>query len=123
MEVLVSVTIMVVGVTVLLQSIINCLDANRTTQEFTRAIFLAESKLWEFERKYAFHREKSTGESTGEFKHPFHDFSWKSDIDGDESEVEYRIKVTIYWIHRGKEQQYSVATLVPMKRDEKDLKV
>ena len=56
MEVLVSVAILAVGVTVLLQSIVSSLESNRLAREYSRAIFLAESKMWEYEQKYAYQK-------------------------------------------------------------------
>jgi len=124
MEVLVSVAILVVGVTVLLQSILTSLDANRMTQEYTQAIFLAESRMWELETEYAYSDpgDVVTGEAYGEFDVPFHAFTWKSDIDGNEKAVEYRMKVAVLWIHRRRELQYALETVVPMRRAEEDLK-
>ena len=122
MEVLVSVAILAVGITLLLQSIVSSLDANRMTQEYTRAIFLAESKMWEFESEYAFEEDVATGTSYGYFDPPFQAFEWKSDIEEDEETVEYTIKVSVVWQHRGKDLEYSLETLVPMRRKEQDLK-
>ena len=122
MEVLVSVAILVVGVTVLLQSILTSLDANRMTQEYTQAIFLAESKMWQLERKYAYDDDEPTGEAYGEFDPPFHAFTWRSEIEGDDKTVEYQIQLTVMWLHRGKELQYALVTVVPMRRAEEDLK-
>lgn len=122
MEVLVSVAILAVGVTVLLECIINSLDANRLTQEYSRAIFLAETKLWEMERKYAWQIDQDTGESSDHFDAPFQDYSWRTEVESEDSAVEYRIKVTVLWMHRGKEMDYSLDLLVPMRRDERDLK-
>jgi hypothetical protein len=122
MEVLVSVAILAVGVTVLLECIINSLDANRLTQEYSRAIFLAETKLWEMERKYAWQIDQDTGESSDHFDAPFQDYSWRTEGESEDSAVEYRIKVTVLWMHRGKEMDYSLDLLVPMRRDERDLK-
>lgn len=123
MEVLVSVAILVVGVTVLLQSIITSLDANRMTQEYTQAIFLAEGQMWRLEREYAYKFDKPTGEDFGEFRPPFQHYSWRSRIEADDQAVEYRIELSILWMHRGKELQYSLETVVPMRRAEEDLKV
>ncbi len=121
MEVLVSVAILAVGVTVLLECIISSLDANRLTQEYSRAIFLAETKLWELERKYAWQIDQDTGESSDHFDPPFQDYGWRTDVESEDSAVEYRIKVTVLWMHRGKEMDYSLDLLVPMRRDERDL--
>lgn len=121
MEVLVSVAILAVGVTVLLECIISSLDANRLTQEYSRAIFLAEAKLWELERKYAWQIDQDTGESSDHFDPPFQDYGWRTDVESEDSAVEYRIKVTVLWMHRGKEMDYSLDLLVPMRRDERDL--
>lgn len=121
MEVLVSVAILAAGVTVLLESIISSLDANRLTQEYSRAIFLAETKLWEMERKYAWQIGQETGESSDHFAPPFQDYSWRTEVESEDSAVEYRIKVTVLWMHRGREMDYSIELLVPMRRDERDL--
>ena len=121
MEVLVSVAILAVGVTVLLECIISSLDANRLTQEYSRALFLAETKLWEMEREYAWQIDQDTGESSDFFDPPFQDYSWRTDVESEDSAVEYRIKVTVLWMHRGREMDYSLDLLVPMRRDERDL--
>jgi len=123
MEVLVSVTILAVGVTVLLQSITNSLDANRLTREYTKAIFLAQKQLWKLEQQYAYEEEQPTGTTQGEFRVPFQDYAWKQTIRSVERQVEYQLKVTISWMHRNKEMQYSLETIVPMRRNERDLKV
>ena len=123
MEVLVSVAILVVGVTVLLQSILTSLDANRMTQEYTQAIFLAEGQMWALEQKYAYKEDQPTGETYGDFDPPFQAYTWKSDVEADDRTVEYRIEVSILWDHRGKELQYSLETVVPMRRAEEDMKV
>lgn len=123
MEVLVSVAILVVGVTVLLQSILSSLDANRMTQEYTQAIFLAESRMWAMERKYAYHEDQPTGETYGDFDPPFQAYRWKSDIEADDRTAEYRITLSVTWMHRERELQYSLETVVPMRRAQEDLKV
>jgi len=122
MEVLVSVAILSVGITVLLQSIISSLDANRLTQEYTRAIFLAESKMWDLEHQYAFKEDMDTGDSYGDFDPPFHDFGWRTEIEAMDEEVEYSLRVKVTWVHRSIEQEYALESLVPMRRKEEDLK-
>lgn len=122
LEVLVSVAILSVGIAVLLQSIISSLDANRLTLEYSKAMFLAESRMWELEREYAFQEGMATGTSYGDFDPPSHAYSWKSEIESVDRAAEYRIQLTIEWMHRGQEQAYTLHTLVPMKRTREDLK-
>lgn len=123
MEVLVSVTIMAVGITVLLQSIINSLEANQITRNFTRGVFLAEGKMWELENEYGYMEDMPTGPSYGEFDPPFHDYTWEAEVSAEEDLVEYRIEVTVKWIHRKREKEYTLRTVVPMRREERDLKI
>ncbi len=123
MEVLISVAILAVGVTALLESIINSMDATELTQKRTRAVFLAETKMWQIESDYAFQQDMPTGPNSGEFDPPFHEYWWESEIESDEDAVEYQIKVTIYFNHGDIQKIYSLDTIVPMRRSDDDLKV
>jgi prepilin-type N-terminal cleavage/methylation domain-containing protein len=122
MEVLVSVAILSVGITLLLESIITSLDSNRITQEYSRAIFLAETKMWQLEKEYAYKEDMTTGESTGYFDPPFHQFDWETEVQEEDRLVEYHLRVTIRWKHRDRDQEFTVRSLAPMRRNERDLK-
>jgi prepilin-type N-terminal cleavage/methylation domain-containing protein len=123
MEVLVSVAILAVGVTVLLESIINSLDASVLTQQRSRAVFLAETMMWQLESRYAFQREMSTGPDYGEFDSPFQQFSWETEVEYDDDAVEYQLKVTIFFDHADIRKEFALETVVPMRRDDSDLKL
>ena len=66
-------------------------------------------------------RDMETGEFSGDFDPPYQDYYWDSEVESDEETVEYRIVVTVKWQCKSVEKAYSLHTLVPMLRDEKDL--
>jgi hypothetical protein len=123
MEVLVSVAILSVSVTLLLQSLMSSIDSNALTKEYSHAIFLAEGKMWEMEHKYAFQEDVETGSDYGEFDPPFHDYHWETEVEEDEELLEYTIEVTVLWNHRSQEVAYTLYLNVPMRRREEDMKV
>jgi len=86
------------------------------------AIFLAETKMWQLEKEYAYKEDMTTGESTGYFDPPFHQFDWETEVQEEDRLVEYHLRVTIRWKHRDRDQEFTVRSLAPMRRNERDLK-
>jgi general secretion pathway protein I len=106
-EVLVAMVITAAAIVLISQGFSVGVNASASSQQLTRAVMLAESKMAEFE----------TGElplttaPSGDFKpdHPAFKFTTKIDTDSFEA---YRVTVTITWNDRGTEQSYNLVRIL-----------
>jgi Tfp pilus assembly protein PilV len=98
-EVLVAVTIMVAGVSVLLMAIVNCVHMNRDTRDRSMAIFLAQRVMWDMEERTHLSEDgEVASRDNGDFQlDKFRRFRWESEIEDSEKTASYEIKVTVFW--------------------------
>jgi prepilin-type N-terminal cleavage/methylation domain-containing protein len=105
-ETLLAVVILAVGITFVLRAFGSSLDALGNSAEYTRALALAEARLWELEAKGSV----APGTSSGEFTEQDRGFRWAvkaSDL-GDTGLCE--TQVTVSWDRRGRPRAVSLVT-------------
>ena len=101
MEVMVSLAILSLGLVIIIQSFASSLRALRSSQNITRAVFLAEQKLGEMEREGYFEEE-----SEGSFGEKYPNLEWKIDsspLKIDDEEIENLSTVTLTLFERERE--------------------
>jgi len=125
-EVLVSMTILAIAGTVLLRSIQNSLSASRRARDTAKTVFLAKSKIHEFEMLYIFKPLAAMGVFTGRFEQRRdYDFLWTAEVYHDKKRDAYIITV---WVkkddgvkhtrrYRKREQKgFKLVSMVPTAR-------
>ncbi len=106
-EVLIAVTILATGVTVLLMAIINSVNLNRDTRDRSTAVFLAEREMWRIEESTDLASEHNLVEhEQGEYPLPqFSRFRWESKVTPNEKTASYELQVTVYWKRSAREEK------------------
>lgn len=124
MEVLISVMILAVAMSVLIESIRNSISTTQLSGERTKAAYLAQQKMWEMEDLLYWKSGVGGYQRQDTFDNPNADFEWEVDVEDDEDLSEHIVTVRVTWEHgRGREKSYELVTVVPMDRDsEKYLK-
>lgn len=104
-EVMVTITILSLGLVMVLRSFASSLGAARFAQNYTEAILLAEEKLWEWEKVDAIiPEEPMSGDLPGGFR-------WKLEATPLEDASNLNeVKVAVSWKERGRQEEVSLAT-------------
>lgn len=117
-EVLVSMTILAIAGTVLLRSVQNSLSASRRARDTAKIIFLAKSKIHEYEMLYIFKPLAPMGVDRGRFEQRRdHDFLWTAEVYHDKKRDAYIITV---WVKKDDGVKH---TRRYRKREEKGFKL
>ncbi len=123
-EVMVTVAILSLGLTLILRSFTTSLQAARTSQDYMRACLLLEEKLWELEEEAEATRKLTTRPSRGNFLASNErdrwrrKFSWQiftEDLRDEEGKDTYldKVKVTVAWKEgRGERKAWLTTYLV-----------
>ncbi len=136
LEVLMSMTILAIAGTVLMRSIMNSMNASKMVHQTTKAVYLTQAKLHEFELSY--HGQMREEASTGEFRGNYRpmgepNFNWVATVEADPRRKAYIIEVWTIWgeEQRGRGRRYrsynnrsdsfKLKTLVPMGSYNEDL--
>lgn len=122
MEVLVSVAILAVAMTVLLESILNSIAATQLSRQRTKAAYLAQAKMWEMEDLLYWKSDPGFFDARGDFEDADSDYGWEIEVDSDEDLAEHVVTVRITWSHRKKKRIFELVTVIPMDRQERYLK-
>ncbi len=94
LEVMVSVTIVTVGVGTCLRVVVQCANAQKRIEERTVARQLAEQKIMELRVSGA---SSSPGESEGRFPAPFEAYAWTAHVEPAENEQPFSIVNLEIW--------------------------
>jgi len=98
MEVLMAMTILSIAGTVLMRSLLNSIEASKVVRDTTKAIYLTQGKLHEFELKYTGKSEPPLGEFRGDYTEPgASKFQWKAFVELDRIREAYVITVSTTW--------------------------
>ncbi|MFH1737859.1 MAG: prepilin-type N-terminal cleavage/methylation domain-containing protein [bacterium] len=117
LEVLVSMTILAVAGTALIQCFKSSLEAERQIKQRSKALFLTQGKILDLEFMYYDMESVRRGRHTGDYRQEGSpQFKWEADVKLNRDRWAYEIQVTTYWKDYGREQTYSMATLVPLPR-------
>lgn len=106
-EVLIAITILATGVSVLLMAIINATNLNRDTRDRAVAIFLAERQMWALEEETDLADERAVrGSQSGSFEPPeFSRFRWESAVRANPRTASYELRVTVYWTRSERDER------------------
>lgn len=119
MEVLAAVIILTVVMVALTQSTIQSMNSASEMKDYTRAIMLAQHKMWELENEFSFTQKGSTSQD-GTYLEPFDGYSWEADIKAEEGRLVFVVSLRIQWSFRQKDRWFNLTTEVPMRGDEVD---
>ncbi|MBE7560699.1 hypothetical protein HS125_17865 [bacterium] len=105
-EVLIAMTILATGVTVLLMSIINSVNLSRDTRDRSTAVFLAERIMWRLEEATDLADNKDVPDrEAGDFELPqFSRFRWESEKKENRKTASYELRVTVYWVRSDRDK-------------------
>lgn len=113
-EIMVAVTILSIGLTLILRSFTTTIDAVRVSQDHTRAILLLEQKVFELERVgFA-----APGTSSGKFKGALQMFEWELESTELEEVPLNQVTMSVKWQTTRRPQKVSVVTFLPSKEEE-----
>ncbi len=124
-EVLLSMTILAVAGTGLLRSIQNSINAARKARETSKLIFLAKSKIHEYEMMYSFKPLADLGTFSGKFDESgLRDFIWTAKVDYSKDHDAYLIAVWVQkeqqlrsnWYNRRNPEGFKLISMVPTAR-------
>jgi len=97
-EVVLSMTILAIAGSVLMRSFLNSMEATRLVRDTSKAVFLAQSKLHDFELAYSNKVSADLGEFRGRFDQPgASDFYWRAVVQRDSDRHAYIITVWTDW--------------------------
>ncbi|MDX9753099.1 MAG: hypothetical protein RBU29_04010 [bacterium] len=132
-EVLLSMTILAICSGVLLRSISNSIKATEVARDITKAVYLTQIKLREFEALYSEKANYEYGEFRGRYEQPGSSkFRWRAEVDYDPTYDAVVITVQTLWGEeravRGYRRRfadlstgYVLKTMVPMIRYNEEL--
>ncbi|MEW6237593.1 MAG: type II secretion system protein [Candidatus Omnitrophota bacterium] len=107
LEVLMAMTILSIAGTVLMRSLLNSVEASKVVRDTTKAIYLTQGKLHEFELKYSGKAEPPLGEFRGTYTEPgASKFQWKAYVELDRMREAYVITVSTTWGDEGGGARY-----------------
>lgn len=115
LEVLITVSLLGVGLTVILQAFSASIGAIRTAQQYTRAAFLAEDKLSQIKQEALQGDDIAAGQESGEFSEENKDFSWESEINPLEDTSLNEAKITVSWQQKDRENEVFLTTYLKSK--------
>ena len=124
-EVLVSVAILAVALSALMDSIHSSIMANQYARDRTKAVFLAQTKMWEMEDLLVWKSRVDPYDRTGDFESPNSNYRWEIEVESNEDLSEHVVSVNVFWSHGGRrsgEKRYRLVTAIPMDRGEEFLK-
>ncbi len=133
-EVLVSMTILAIAGTVLMRTLMNCVDITGVVRDTTKAIFLTQEKLHWFEMQCWGKAATDLGYYEGSYDQPgASDFRWHAQVDLDQEHDAYVIKVWTTWGEEDRSRRrrsrwsrqevdgFMLKTIVPTARYNEDL--
>ncbi len=133
-EVLVSMTILAIAGTVLMRSLMNSMEISRIVRDTTKAVFLTQVKLHEFELAYSKKAGMDLGEFEGRYTQPgASKFRWHARVETDHEHDAYVIQIWTSWGEddrsrrrrsrwsRRSTEGFMLKTMVPTARYNEDL--
>lgn len=124
-EVLLSMTVLAIAGTSLLRSIQNSINASRKARDTAKLIFLAKSKLHEYEMRYSFKPLADLGAFNGRFDSAgLRDYAWTAHVDYNSKHDAYFITVWVNqdqslqnnWYSRRNPEGIKLVSMVPTAR-------
>jgi len=103
-EVVVAVTVLAVGLTIVSRSFTSCIRALEIARDYNTAIILAEQALWDLENK-----EVDSWERDGEFEGKAN-FSWQQDNEDVEGLKLKDVELGVKWKRRNRDYKLTIAT-------------
>jgi len=104
LEVVITATILAVGLTMILRSFTSSIRTMEAAQDYSTAIILAERVLWDLKMKKPDERE-----SYGQFK-DFPGFEWSQESLEDDELNRAKLNLYIKWKRRNRDYSFKVAT-------------
>ncbi len=117
LEVLVSMTILAVAGTALIQCFQASIDAQRRIKSRSQAIYLTQSRILDMEFLYYGMESVRRAQHHGSYRDMgFPDMAWEASVKVDRKRYAHEITVTTLWEQANKTYSYSMTTLVPLPR-------
>jgi Tfp pilus assembly protein PilV len=117
-EVMLTVIILSVGLTLILRSFSTSLNAVKSAQHYTTASLLIEDKMWELENKGTIDADL---DEEGQFPEPHQKFNWhlttKDKIIQAQSSKINEVKLIVYWQEGKRKGSTSATTCLPNKTE------
>ncbi|HQL63612.1 MAG TPA: type II secretion system protein [bacterium] len=117
LEVLVSMTILAVAGTALIQCFQACIDAQKRIKQRSQAIYLTQSRILDMEFLYYGMESVRRAQHHGDYRDlGFPNMWWEASVKVDRKRYAHEITVTTSWEQTNKTYSYSMTTLVPLPR-------